>query len=362
MSEAIFHIVGARPNFMKLAPVWMALNAEGASQRVVHTGQHYDRAMSGAFFDSLGLPEPDFNLGVGSGSHAEQTGKVMIALEKLFEEQRPRALVVYGDVNSTLAGTLVAAKMGIPVIHVEAGLRSGDMLMPEEVNRLVTDRLSNLLLTHSRSADAILQGEGVPAEKIAFIGNVMIDSLKRILPQGEKALPEAGIALPEKFALVTLHRPSNVDDREGLAKIVEAINQLAAQIPVIFPIHPRTHARLDDPLVPQFVDQVLLLDPLEYPVFIMLEKLATLVVTDSGGVQEETTWLGTPCLTLRANTERPVTCEIGTNTLLGTDPEAILPAAEDVLNGTYKTGQIPEGWDGEAGPRAARRILDFLGH
>ena len=361
MSDSIFHIVGARPNFMKLAPVWLALEEQGAAQRIIHTGQHYDRAMSGTFFDTLGLPEPHFNLGIGSGSHAEQTGKVMIALEKLFEEQRPLALTVYGDVNSTLAGTLVAAKMGIAVIHVEAGLRSGDMSMPEEVNRLVTDRLSSLLLTHSRSADRILKSEGVPADRIAFIGNVMIDSLKRILPQGEDALPGAGLTLPDRFALVTLHRPSNVDEREGLAKIVEAINELAESIPVVFPIHPRTYARLDDPIVPQFANNVLLLDPLEYSIFITLEKLATLVVTDSGGVQEETTWLGTPCLTLRANTERPVTIEIGTNTLLGTDPASILPAARHVLDGTYKTGTAPEGWDGHAGPRAAREILNFLG-
>lgn len=356
----IFHIVGARPNFMKLAPVWLALAELGAVQRIIHTGQHYDRAMSGSFFETLGLPEPDFNLGIGSGSHAEQTGKVMIALEKLFEEQRPRALTVYGDVNSTLAGTLVAAKMGIAVIHVEAGLRSGDMSMPEEVNRLVTDRLSSLLLTHSRSADRILESEGVPADRIVFIGNVMIDSLKRMLPRDGEALAGADLALPDRFGLVTLHRPSNVDDREGLAKIVEAINELAELIPVVFPIHPRTHARLDDPIVPQFADDVLLLEPLEYSSFITLEKLATLVVTDSGGVQEETTWLGTPCLTLRANTERPVTIEIGTNTLLGTDPANIVPAARQVLDGNYKTGAAPEGWDGCAGPRAARAIIDFL--
>ena len=348
----VMHIVGARPNFMKLAPVYFGLGGL-REQRIVHTGQHYDSRMSGDFFATLGLPEPDFNLGVGSGSHAEQTARVMTGLATLFDTSPPSTVVVYGDVNSTLAGALVASKLGIRCVHVEAGLRSGDRSMPEELNRLVTDQLCDLLLTHSQGASDNLRREGVAEERIAFVGNVMIDTLKRLLPTARQC--DLG-EIPGRFALVTLHRPSNVDDPGQLGTIAAFLSELSERIPVVFPVHPRTRARLADMRFEANPRRLTLLEPLDYLHFIRLQQLAAVVITDSGGVQEETTFLGTPCLTLRTTTERPVTVDVGTNTLVGDDPGDLWPHLEQVFAGTYKRGGVPELWDGEAGTRIGRLI------
>lgn len=344
----LVHIVGARPNFMKLAPVHAALTGV-REQKVIHTGQHYDKKMSGDFFDILSLPEPDFNLGVGSGTQSVQTANMMVGLEKVFGETSPSAVIVYGDVNSTLAATLVAAKLLIPVVHVEAGLRSRDRAMPEEVNRLVTDQLSDVLLTHSREASDNLMREGVAKEKIFFVGNVMIDTLRKMLPVAEERVSSTW--LPPRYALVTLHRPSNVDDPEKLAKLAKHLNSLSRTLPVIFPVHPRTRARLESIGFRPDSESMRLVEPMDYLEFIICQKKATVVVTDSGGVQEETTYLGTPCLTLRENTERPVTIESGTNTLLGEDPQAISAHVQSIIDGRYKKGGVPEYWDGMAGQR-----------
>lgn len=342
---------------MKLAPVHAAL-AGIRDQKVIHTGQHYDKKMSGDFFDILSLPEPDFNLGVGSGTQSVQTANMMLGLEKVFENVRPSAVIVYGDVNSTLAAALVASKLLIPVIHVEAGLRSRDRAMPEEVNRLVTDQLSNVLLTHSREAAVNLVREGVPEEKIFFVGNVMIDTLKRMLPVAEQQVSTAW--LPSRYALVTLHRPSNVDDQLKLANLGKHLNSLSRTLPVIFPVHPRTRARLESIGFRPDSENIQLVEPMDYLEFIMCQKKATVVVTDSGGVQEETTYLGTPCLTLRDNTERPVTIEFGTNTLLGEDPQGITAHVQSIMEGRYKKGCVPEYWDGMAGDRI-RDVIVGLG-
>lgn len=352
----VMHVVGARPNFMKLAPVYFGLDGL-CQQKVVHTGQHYDQRMSGSFFQTLGLAEPDYNLGVGSGSHAAQTAKIMMGLDALFESDPPSTVVVYGDVNSTMAAAIVASKLGIRCVHVEAGLRSGDRTMPEELNRLVTDQLCDLLLTHSREASHNLRREGVDEARIAFVGNVMIDTLKRMLPAAEGLIVEG---VPGRFALVTLHRPSNVDDPLQLSVLANYLQRLSERIPVVFPVHPRTRARLDAMRFAPAHDRILLLEPLDYLNFVALQQRATVVVTDSGGVQEETTFLGTPCLTLRTTTERPVTIETGTNTLVGDDPEALTPYLDQVLAGTYKRGAIPELWDGEAGKRIGRLIAATL--
>lgn len=348
----VVHIVGARPNFMKLAPVYFGL--EGlCQQEIVHTGQHYDQRMSGSFFETLGLPEPDVNLGVGSGSHAAQTAKVMMGLDELFAAKQPSSVIVYGDVNSTMAAAIVASKLGIHCVHVEAGLRSGDRTMPEELNRLVTDQLCDLLLTHSREATENLLREGVAESRISFVGNVMIDTLKRMLPAAE------GLSLdyiPERFALVTLHRPSNVDTTAQLSLLARYLTRLSDRIPIIFPVHPRTRQRLAAlDFVPP-ADRVLLLGPMDYLHFIALQRRATVVITDSGGVQEETTFLGTPCLTLRTTTERPVTIEVGTNTLVGDNPEALTPYLDQILAGMYKRGSIPDLWDGDAGKRIGQLV------
>ena len=352
----LLHIVGARPNFMKLAPVFGALQGQ-RQQLIVHTGQHYDHSMSDSFFDVLGLPEPDFNLGVGSGSHAEQTAKVMLGLDRLCDEHRPAAVIVYGDVNSTMAGALVASKRGIPCAHVEAGLRSGDRSMPEELNRLVTDQLSDILLTHSSEANDNLLREGIAEDRIAFVGNVMIDTLIRMLPKA-RMLEIPGV--PARFALVTLHRPSNVDDRAKLEAIAGYLQELSKKLPVIFPIHPRTRARLADIRFEPDPERILLMEPLDYLRFIQLQQRATVVITDSGGVQEETSFLGTPCLTLRTTTERPVTLNVGTNTLVGDDPKALAPHVERILSGDYKKSTVPELWDGKAGVRIARILASCV--
>lgn len=352
LKKPLVHVVGARPNFMKLAPLYHELKGE-FDQCVIHTGQHYDRAMSGDFFDVLKLPDPDHNLGIGPGSHAEQTARVMIGLEKLFVEIMPAVVIVYGDVNSTLAAALVASKLLIPCMHVEAGLRSNDRTMPEELNRLVTDQLADVLLTPSRDATDNLLREGIGRDRIFFVGNIMIDSLEMILPQVETV--DIG-DIPDQFALVTLHRPSNVDDPVKLAMLAEHLDKLSELIPIIFPVHPRTRARMEKLNFQPSSDRLRLVDPVDYLRFVALQCKSKLIITDSGGIQEEATYLGKPCLTLRPNTERPVTVELGTNTLLGDQPSNIRPYLEQILEGRYKKGSIPEYWDG----RTAARIKEVI--
>jgi UDP-N-acetylglucosamine 2-epimerase (non-hydrolysing) len=347
------HVVGARPNFMKVAPVARALSArQGVRQTLVHTGQHYDQNMSDVFFRELEIPEPDFNLAVGSGTHAEQTGQIMLRFEPVVVEQKPDWVLVYGDVNSTIAAALVCAKLQIPVAHVEAGLRSFDRTMPEEINRLLTDQIANLLFTPSEDGDQNLLREGVPPERIHFVGNVMIDTLARLLPKAAAALPAN---LPGQYALVTLHRPSNVDDLSGLKRLLDALTTIGATLPAIFPVHPRTRQKIAE-LGVRDSDNLRLWEPQSYLQFLALQQKATVVITDSGGIQEETTFLGVPCLTLRDTTERPVTVTVGTNTMIGHDMNLLHHAVKAILNGERKNGRIPPLWDG----RAAERIAQIL--
>jgi UDP-N-acetylglucosamine 2-epimerase (non-hydrolysing) len=359
-------VVGARPNFMKMAPLVRALwNQPGGFEHLlVHTGQHYDEHLNDSIFRDLGLKAPDVHLGAGSGSHAEQTGRIMVAFEKLVSERKPSMVVVAGDVNSTLACSVVAAKANVPVAHLEAGLRSGDWTMPEEINRLVTDRLTKLFLTPSPDADQNLLREGVDPKSIARVGNCMIDSLVTHVEAARRggALLRFGVQA-RSFALATLHRPSNVDDPARLANLVRALSQIGARLPVVFPVHPRTRARLEAAQISLAALQtagVLVSEPLGYLDFLQLEEAAAVVMTDSGGVQEETTALGVPCLTVRDNTERPITLTEGTNKLVGSNPD-VLPAEVDaVLSGNAPRGKIPELWDGKAGERAAAAIRSFL--
>lgn len=349
----ILHVVGARPNFMKVAPVLRALgNHEGVRQTLVHSGQHYDANMSDVFFAQLGMPAPDVNLAVGSGSHAQQTAQIMARLEPVLLERKPELVLVYGDVNSTAAAALVCAKLLIPIAHVEAGLRSFDRTMPEEVNRVVTDQLADLLFTPSSDGDDNLLREGIAAAKIHLVGNVMIDTLVRLLPQAAQA---GSNGFPSRFALVTLHRPSNVDDGDVLKRILTATRQACAELPIVFPVHPRTRQRIG-----QFgldVKGLLLHDPLGYLEFLALQRRATVVITDSGGIQEETTYLGVPCITVRQNTERPATVTVGTNTLVGNDMGRLHAEVANILSGRGKQGQVPPLWDGHAGERIADIVL-----
>ena len=359
----ILHVCGARPNFMKVAPIWAAIAARGKlDQRLLHTGQHYDEKMSDVFFAELGLPVPDISLGVGSGTQAEQTAKVMVALEKVVGEQRPDLISVVGDVNSTLAAALVAAKACIPLAHVEAGLRSFDRAMPEEVNRVVVDRLSDLLLTPSADGDENLRREGVADSRVVRVGNVMIDTLRKNLPAA-KARPILGALglTAGNYALCTLHRPSNVDDPAVLGRILDALGTISTRLPLLFPVHPRTRkmlGALDAKL--QAHPQLRLCEPLGYLDFLALTSQARLVLTDSGGLQEETTALGVPCLTVRENTERPATVTEGTNAIVGTDPARIVAEAEAVLAGRGKAGRVPELWDGKTSERIAETYERFL--
>ncbi|HKY38349.1 MAG TPA: UDP-N-acetylglucosamine 2-epimerase (non-hydrolyzing) [Polyangiaceae bacterium] len=366
MASSVLHVVGARPNFMKMAPLVRALWAEpgGYEHLLVHTGQHYDEHLNDSIFRDLGLNAPDVHLGAGSGTHAEQTGRIMLAFERLVAERRPRLVVVAGDVNSTLACSVVAAKATVPVAHLEAGLRSGDWTMPEEINRIVTDRLSRLHLTPSPDADENLLREGARPEGIVRVGNCMIDSLVAHVEAARRgaALTRFGVS-SRRFALATLHRPSNVDDPQRLRRLVSALSDIATRLPVVFPVHPRTRARMQAlqlPLDALAAQDLLLSEPLGYLDFLQLEAAAAVVMTDSGGVQEETTALGVPCLTVRDNTERPITISAGTNTLVGSSPEALVAEVEAVLAGGGKRGQLPELWDGKAGQRAAAAILRFL--
>lgn len=342
----LLHVVGARPNFPKLAPVHRAGRAAGVDQVVVHTGQHYDEALSNRFFRELDIPAPDLNLDVGSGSHAAQTARIIERFEGALLHVRPDWVVVYGDVNSTMAAAIVAAKLGVRIAHVEAGLRSDDRAMPEEINRLVTDRLADLLLTPSHDASDRLRAEGEPDDEIVFVGNVMIDSLFHTLPVAERTGFAAAQGLDGSHVVVTLHRPSNVDDPARLRVLAAALAELATERPVLFPMHPRTAARVAD----QGVDfgDVRVLPPIGYPEMLDAVRGAWAVVTDSGGLQEETTALGVPCFTLRENTERPVTITEGTNVLV---PDPAPLAALVRANAKRGAGVRPDGWDGHAGER-----------
>lgn len=348
----ICNIVGARPNFVKMAPVVRALRARGMSQMLIHTGQHYDEKMSEIFFDELGLPKPDLDLGVGSGTHAEQTARVMMALEPALLEIKPSLVVVAGDVNSTLAGALVASKLRIPVAHVEAGLRSFDRTMPEEINRVLTDHAADFLFTSESSGDENLRREGIAPEKIFFVGNCMIDTLDAHLEAARARTPWQRFSLEQEgYGVVTLHRPSNVDDHANLEKILHALAELSERLPLIFPVHPRTRPNLER-VMPPF-HRIQIVEPMGYLDFLGLMANAAFVLTDSGGVQEETTALGVPCLTLRENTERPVTVELGTNKLIGTRADKIVPAAAFVLDMPHRQTMRPPLWDGHAGERIA---------
>jgi UDP-N-acetylglucosamine 2-epimerase (non-hydrolysing) len=348
----VLSVVGARPNFMKLAPVARALAARAVEHVIVHTGQHYDAGMSEAFFHDLRIPTPDHNLNVRSGSHARQTAAMMERLEPLVLEEQPDTVLVYGDVNSTVAAALVVAKLGIRLGHVEAGLRSRDWSMPEEINRVVTDRLADLLFTPSRDADENLLAEGVAAERIKFVGNVMIDSLVHAL---DGASGIAGKEAPESFVLVTLHRPGNVDDPEKLAGLVAALDEVAAEVPVLFPAHPRTRDRMEQSGL-RFESDVRLMDPVGYVEMLGLVSRARLVLTDSGGIQEETTFLGVPCLTVRPTTERPITVSHGTNRLVDAGRDAVTRAVRERLAERRAPPPALELWDGHA----STRIVDAL--
>ncbi|MGH6899513.1 MAG: non-hydrolyzing UDP-N-acetylglucosamine 2-epimerase [Geminicoccaceae bacterium] len=366
----ILLVVGARPNFMKMAPILRALGAVGAYDvSLVHTGQHYDPSMNDVFFTELALPDPDVHLGVGSGTHAVQTAAVMQAVEPVMDQMAPDLVVVVGDVNSTFAAALVATKKGIPVAHVEAGLRSFDRAMPEEINRVLTDQISELLFTTEQAAMSNLQREGIAADKVFFVGNVMIDSLLHALPRA--VLPEQlfaqhdpafAAALEAGFAAVTLHRPANVDDPAVLRRLLTTFGAIADRLPLVLPLHPRTANMIERHGLSSLLDRpaIRTISPQPYLVMIGLLKGARLVLTDSGGIQEETTGLGVPCLTLRENTERPITVAEGTNRIVGTDPGRILGAVDDVLGSGGRTGRIPPLWDGHAAERIARHIGEFL--
>lgn len=339
---------------MKVAPVMRALGARGIRQSLVHTGQHYDANMSDVFFRQLNLPAPDVNLAVGSGTHTRQTAEIMTRLEPVLLDRKPDLVLVYGDVNSTVAAALVCAKSQIPVAHVEAGLRSFDRSMPEEINRLLTDQLADYLFTPSKDADENLHGEGIAFGKIHFVGNVMIDSLVQLLPA---AMAHKANGIPDRYALVTLHRPANVDDGAVLKSILSSLLDAGRHLPVVFPAHPRTRQRIAD--FGLDTSQLHLLDPLPYVEFLALQRLATVVITDSGGIQEETTYLGIPCLSLRENTERPVTATMGTNVLVGRNPEKLRGELFKILHGDAKQGTIPPLWDGHAAERIANILAEI---
>lgn len=355
-------VAGARPNFMKIAPLVRALQADGRlAWKLIHTGQHYDRDMSEVFFEELGIPPPHLRFQCGGGSHASQTARVMEAFESHLDVDRPDAVVVVGDVNSTMACTIVAKKAGVPVAHVEAGLRSGDMAMPEEINRIVTDSISDWLFVTEPAAAANLAREGHPAERVFDVGHVMADNVihaaERLASMDTAARPNEALkqALALRYGVVTLHRPSNVDDPQALARLVGMLNRLSEALPLVFPVHPRTAARLESAAI-RIEPDLHLLPPQGYMAFLNLWKDAALVLTDSGGLQEETTALGVPCLTLRENTERPITVDEGSNTLAGTDPVRIERLALEALAQGGKRGRRPARWDGQA----ARRIVDIL--
>jgi len=376
----VIQVVGARPNFMKVAPLHRAIkNLPGWTSKIVHTGQHFDAKMSDVFFTQLELPTPDFFLGIGGGSHTEVTAKIMLAFEKIIESEKPDLIIVVGDVTSTLACTLVAIKMGIPLAHVEAGLRSGDRSMPEEINRILTDSVANYLFVTEQSGLDHLKREGVPDKKVFFTGNVMIDSLVRYQEKAKSStiLEELGLQASAEensrevsqlhetdFIVMTMHRPANVDTETGLRSILELIELSTAKTKVVFPIHPRTRSNmakfgLEDTLTQN--KNLILTEPLGYLEFIQLMTHAKAILTDSGGIQEETTYLGIPCLTFRDSTERPITVTLGTNQLLADlNPKITFAALEEILAGHHKKGQIPPLWDGHAAERIAENLFNLF--
>jgi len=375
----ILNVVGARPNFMKIAPIIEAMRSSGKDggmeiePMLVHTGQHYDERMSKLFFRELGLPRPDIDLEVGSGTHAQQTAEIIKRFEPVLLKERPRCVLVVGDVNSTIACAITAVKLGIDVIHVEAGLRSFDRTMPEEINRVLTDAISHTLFITESSATANLEKEGIDSKKIFFVGNVMIDTLLKNVEKASASTILSSTGLLEKnsagaekvrpYGVLTLHRPSNVDNKESLSDLISTLTEAAKSFPLIFPVHPRTLKRIEDfglggsiRQMPVSGPGIYVTEPLGYLDFLRLMKEAALVLTDSGGIQEETTILGVPCITLRENTERPITMTKGTNRLVGTERAQILKATDDAINGRFPAGRIPELWDGKAG----ERIVDVL--
>ncbi len=366
MKKTIYIVAGARPNFMKIAPIIRALTEYSAnlSYKLIHTGQHYDHNMSDVFFDELGIPEPDYHLECGGGSHAEQTAKIMVAFEQICLQQKPDCVLVVGDVNSTLACSIVAKKLQTPVAHVEAGLRSNDRAMPEEINRLVTDSISDWFFCTEPSGVDNLLAEGKPKEAIFHVGHVMVDNLlfqrDKLESTNKEAFQSTQIKTQHpRYGVVTLHRPANVDDKNALAGIISALNKISMELPIIFPVHPRTRSNLQ-----QFgltlEKNIILTEPLSYMDFLNLWKDAVLVMTDSGGLQEETTALGVPCLTLRDNTERPITIQEGTNILVGVNPEKIVQESFTVISGNSKIGKQPELWDGNSARRIAQHLYCML--
>ncbi|MFT6891740.1 MAG: UDP-N-acetylglucosamine 2-epimerase (non-hydrolyzing) [Halioglobus sp.] len=364
-STRVLCVVGARPNFMKIAPIMRAFADPQCklSAQLLHTGQHYDKAMKHAFFEQLNIPEPDIDLGVGSGTHAQQTAEIMKRFEPVVDEHLPAAVLVVGDVNSTIACALVAAKKGIPVIHVEAGLRSGDRAMPEEINRILTDQLSDKLFTTERTAEDNLAKEGIDRSRVHFVGNVMIDTLlhnlDRAVPANE-TLKNEGVeaCIADEYGLVTLHRPSNVDDPKVLHRLITVLGEISAETPLVFPMHPRTATCIEDAGLSGYLESfnIFTISPQGYLDMLGLMRDAKIVLTDSGGIQEETTALGVPCITLRENTERPITVDQGTNTVVGTDTVKIMSSYRDVMDTGGKAGKMPELWDG----KAAERIVDTI--
>ena len=360
-NKPIYLVAGARPNFVKLAPLVWALKArKDIPFQIVHTGQHYDLAMSQGFFDILKIPEPDINLEVGSGSQAVQTARILERFDALIEEKPPSAVIVFGDVNSTLACSLAAAKRLLPVVHVEAGLRSFDRSMPEEINRLVTDTLSDVLLVTEKSGLVNLKNEGIPDGKVRLVGNIMIDSLMRMQTQAleRPALAQSAVEAG-RYAFLTLHRPSNVDDPQTLLRLLTLFAELSRQLPIVFPVHPRTKKQIEmlDYAAP---DSFRMREPVDYLDSLCLQMQAKLVLTDSGGIQEETSSLGIPCLTLRKNTERPITVELGTSILVGADENLIRENFEKILSGRYKQGKPIPLWDGHTAERVADCLKEFL--
>lgn len=366
--KKIISVVGARPNFMKVAPLHRAFEKYNRKEfvpslkidhRICHTGQHYDEKMSKIFFEELELPQPDFYLGIGSGSHAEQTGKIMIEFEKVLLQQQPELVIVVGDVNSTIACSLTASKLGIPIAHVEAGLRSFDRQMPEEINRLLTDSIADYLFVSEPSGIVNLKNEGAADEKIFFVGNVMIDSLLHHLTKAEESqiLKQLNL-IQNEYILVTMHRPSNVDSDEQLSLLVRLLNSLSEKRDIVFPIHPRTMKNLEqNQLDSKLSEKIILTDPIGYIDFLWLTRNAEVVLTDSGGIQEESTFLGIQCVTIRTSTERPVTVEIGTNHLVGDDFNEAEKVVQDIIHGRKKKGDIPKFWDGKASERIVEIII-----
>lgn len=365
MRLMVYLVAGARPNFMKIAPIVRALRADGRLDfRIIHTGQHYDREMNDVFFEELGIPPPDVFMGAGGGSHAQQSAKIMVDFEKLCESARPDCVLVVGDVNSTLACSIVAKKMQIPVAHVEAGLRSGDMKMPEEINRLVTDAISDWFFVTEPSGVEHLRREGKPESSIHHVGHVMVDNVlfqaERLTAAQTAAFETAAFkAQHERYGVVTLHRPSNVDTEQGLQNAAQALRAISAKLPLIFPVHPRTRSALERFGI-DLGPSVTLIGPRAYNEFLGLWKDAVVVITDSGGLQEETTALGVPCVTVRENTERPITVDEGTNILAGTDPGSVIAAVDGVIAGRCKRGHRPELWDGKAAERIVKILVSSL--